>query len=53
MFLKKAKKHPYIGLAVFSLAAAGMINLTNKAKKFMKTRVACIKNMVEKKMGGN
>ena len=53
MFQKKAKKHPYMGLAVISLAAAGMINLTHRAKNFMKNRITCIKNMIGNKMGGN
>ena len=53
MFSKKAKKHPYVSLAIFSFAAAGMISLTNKAKRFMKDRICCMKKMFEKKMSGN
>ena len=53
MFQKKVKKHPYMSLAVVSLAAAGMINLTRRAKNFMKRRITCIKNMIGNKMSGN
>jgi phosphoribosyl-dephospho-CoA transferase len=42
MFLNKGekkKRHPYRGLAMFTLAAAGMISVTSRMKKIMKEKV--------------
>ena len=45
---EKKKRHPYIGLAMFTLAAASVINVTNKAKKFVKGKVECVTGMFKK-----
>ena len=47
MFSKNEKKqrHPYFGLAMFTLAAASVINMTNKAKKFVKSKVELVSGM--------
>lgn len=39
MFRKNSgKRHPYATLAIFTLAGASMINLVNRAKKFIKEK---------------
>ncbi len=52
MFAKKMKKHPYVKLTVVSLAAAGVINLAGKMKRFLKQKVCCMKDIMGKMMGG-
>ena len=44
----KRKRHPYVGLAMFTLAAASVINITNKAKKFVKGKVNAVTGMFKK-----
>lgn len=41
MFGKKGqkKRHPYLGIAMFSLAAAGVVSLYNKGKSFVKDKI--------------
>ena len=50
MFNKNEKKkhHPYRGLAVFTLAAAGMISVTNGIKKFVKDKVSMLTSFMKK-----
>ena len=36
---QKKKSHPYRGLAIFTLAAAGMISVTNGVKRFVKDKM--------------
>ena len=45
---EKKKRHPYATLAVFSLAAASIINATNKVKKFVKSKTAMVTDMFKK-----
>lgn len=49
MMKRYKKKHPYMGLAFFSLAAAGMINLVHRAKDFMTDKITCIGGFIKKK----
>ena len=52
MFLSKHEKksaHPYAWLAIFSLAAAGVISLSKRGVEFMSEKADCIKNMVKSK----
>ncbi len=44
----KKKSHPYRGLAIFTLAAAGMISVTSKMKKFMKEKVSAMTSFLKK-----
>ena len=43
------KRHPYRGLAMFTLAAAGMISVTNNVKKFVKDKVDRVSSFFKKK----
>ncbi len=45
---EKKKFHPYRGLAIFTLAAAGMISVTSKMKKFMKEKVSTMTAFLKK-----
>lgn len=47
---ERKKRHPYATLAVFTLAAASMINITNKAKRFVKTKSEQVVDMFRHKM---
>jgi len=47
---ERRKKHPYATLAVFTLAAASMINVTNKAKKFVKNKTEMVADMFKHKI---
>ena len=42
------KRHPYATLAVFTVAAAGVINLTRRMKKFVKTKVEAVTDMMKR-----
>ena len=46
---QKKKSHPYRGLAMFTLAAAGMISVTNKVKRFVKDKVDRVSSFFNKK----
>ena len=50
IFGKKGQKrrHPYATLAVFSLAAAGVVGLYNKTASFVKDKGKCVMSMVRK-----
>jgi hypothetical protein len=51
MFLNKGEKkkwHPYRGLAIFTLAAAGMISVTHKMKRFMKEKISSMTAFLKK-----
>ena len=39
------KKHPYRGLAIFTLAAAGVIGIAEKCKKFVNDKMCTMKSM--------
>lgn len=41
------KKHPYRGLAIFTLAAAGVIGIAEKCKKFIKEKMCTVKSMMK------
>lgn len=45
---KKARKkrHPYAALAVFTVAAAGVINAVGKMKKFVTEKTDAMKKML-------
>lgn len=43
------KRHPYATLAVFTVAAAGVINLTRRAKKFVKSKIEAVSDMMKRK----
>ena len=43
------KRHPYAALAVFTVAAAGAINLTRRVKRFVKCKVEALTDMVKRK----
>ncbi len=45
---EKKKRHPYRTLAIFTLAAAGMISATNKMKKFVKEKVSSMTSFIKK-----
>ncbi len=51
LFGKPEKKsaHPYAWLAVFSLAAAGVISISKKGMEFVSEKSKCIKDMVKSK----
>ena len=51
LFGKHEKKtaHPYAWLAVFSLAAAGVISLGRKGMDFVSEKSKCIKGMIKQK----
>ena len=50
LFNKDGKKkwHPYRGLAIFTLAAAGMISVTHKMKSFMKEKLSSMTAFLKK-----
>ncbi len=41
--------HPYAWLAVFSLAAAGVISITKKGSQFISEKACCMKDMMKSK----
>ena len=43
------KRHPYAALAVFTVAAAGVINLTRRAKRFVKCKIEAVTDMMKRK----
>ncbi len=52
MFMSKQSKksmHPYAWLAVFSLAAAGVISITKKGSEFISEKAGCMKDMMKNK----
>ena len=52
MFFNKHEKksaHPYVWLAVFSLAAAGVISIGRRSMDFVMEKSRCIKDMVKSK----
>ncbi|MBO5009762.1 MAG: hypothetical protein IKJ13_04975 [Clostridia bacterium] len=52
MFFNKHEKksaHPYAWLAVFSLAAAGVISIGRRSMDFVMEKSRCIKDMVKSK----
>ena len=48
MFSKQKKGTPYINLAVFSLAAAGVATIVHKMKKLVRDKAECIGDMFKK-----
>lgn len=51
LFGKHEKKtaHPYAWLAVFSLAAAGVISIGRRSMDFVSEKSKCLKNLVKHK----
>jgi len=45
----RKKRHPYALLAVFTVAAAGVINATNKMKAFVSEKAEMVAHMFKKK----
>ena len=45
---QKKKSHPYRGLAMFTLAAAGMISVTNSVKRFVKDKAEKVSSFFKK-----
>ena len=45
------KRHPYLGIAVLGLAAAGAVSIYNKGMTFIKEKMPCA--MFMKKQSGN
>ncbi len=41
-------RNPYARLAVFTVAAAGVINVTNKVKRFIKNKMADMADLFKK-----
>ena len=53
MFLSKHEKksaHPYAWLAIFSLAAAGVISLGKRGAELVSEKAVCLKSMMKNKM---
>ncbi len=49
MFFNRCKKRrPYMGLAMFTLAAAGMISVATRAKDFMMDKAMCLCHIFKK-----
>lgn len=40
-------RHPYASLAVFGLAAVGVMSIVNKGKKLVKEKAGCVGNMLK------
>jgi hypothetical protein len=52
MFFNKHEKknaHPYAWLAIFSLAAAGVISISRKGMDFVSEKSKCVKDMMKRK----
>ena len=45
------RKHPYAPLAVFTIAAASVINVTRKMKRFVKNKAEAVGDLFKHKMG--
>ena len=41
------KRHPYMGIALFSLAATGVVSIISKGKRFIKEKTASVTNMMK------
>ena len=53
MFFNKSEKknmHPYAWLAIFSLAAAGVISLGKRGAELVSEKAVCLKSMMKNKM---
>lgn len=48
IFGKQKNSHPYVNLAVFSLAAAGIISIANKMKGIVKDKADCVMGFFKK-----
>ncbi len=48
MFMKQKKGRPYMNLAIFSLAAAGVVTLAHKTKKFVKEKSTAISDFLKR-----
>ena len=40
-------RHPYAFMAIFGLATAGVVSITNKTKKFFKEKMKCMSDAVK------
>ena len=50
MFFNKKdhkKRHPYMGIALFSLAATGVVSIISKGKRFIKEKASSVTNMMK------
>ena len=50
MFFKKKdhkRRNPYMGIALFSLAATGVVSIFSKGKRFIKEKAANVTNMMK------
>ena len=50
MFFNKKdhkKRHPYLGIALFSLAATGVVSIISKGKHFIKEKASGISTLVK------
>ena len=43
---KQGKKHPYLTLGIFTVAMAGVINITNKMKKFFREKFQMMRDIM-------
>ena len=53
MFFNKSEKksmHPYAWLAIFSLAAAGVISIGKRGAELVSEKAVCLKSMMKNKM---
>ena len=44
----RRRRHPYATLAIFTIAGASMINLVNRAKRFVGDKADMVKKKLEK-----
>ncbi len=48
MFMKQKKGRPYMNLAIFSLAAAGVVTVVHKTKKFISEKSSAMCELFKK-----
>lgn len=48
MLGKQKKVSSYFNFALFSLAAAGLVGIVNKTKKFLMEKTECMKDIIKK-----
>ena len=45
---EKKRRHPYMGLAILGLAAAGVVSIYNKGKQLVRSKARCMKDMMKR-----
>ena len=53
MMNRSRRRRPYMGVAVFTLAAAGIMSFMKSAKDFMVDKARCVSDFLKKDVAGD